>query len=205
MQARKLERKRLMDELVRKDIIDSAISVLLEKGMKGFTMGRVATGTGIAKGTLYLYFKNKEELLDSVVDYCFEPVKKEYTAIMGADRDPVWKLERCALVSLKHSAKNRKLLGELRSLIFDSMDKDISDRQSWYWVTTNLFATFFAEAVKTGRLRPMNTVKVAAMFLYSIYTLIAHHILSGGRETIEKDVLELMDLYLNGLAKRGDS
>ncbi len=205
MQARKLERKRLIDELTRKDIVDSAITVLLEKGMRKFTMDRVATGAGIAKSTLYLYFKSKEELLDSVVDYCFKPVEREYAAIVRADRDPVWKLEQCALASMKHTAKNRKLLGELRSLIFDSMDEDISDRQSWYWVTTNLFATFLDEAVEAGSLRPMNTVKVAAMFLYSIYTLIAHHILSEGRETIEEDVRELMDLYLNGLAKRENS
>ena len=201
MQNRKLERKKLMDELTRKDALDSAVMVLLEKGMKEFTMDRVATGAGIAKGTLYLHFKSKEELLDSVVAYCFEPVETEYAAIIRADRDPVWKLEQCALASLKHTAKNRQLLGELRSLLFDSMDQDISDKQSWYWVTTNLFATLLDQAVEAGMLRPMNTVKVAALFLYSIYTLMAHHILSGVRETIEEDVRELMDLYLNGLAK----
>ena len=205
MQARKLERKRLMDELTRKDIVDSATAVLMERGMKEFTMDRVATGAGISKGTLYLHFRSKEELLDSVVAHCFEPVEREYVAIKRADSDPVWKLEQCARVSLRHTAENRQLLGELRSLLFDSMDEDISNRQSWYWVTTNLFATFLADAVEAGRLRPMNTVKVAAMFLYSIYTLMAHHIISGGRETIDEDVHELMDLYLNGLAKRGDS
>ena len=198
-QARKLERKRLMDELTRKDILDSAVSVLVEKGMKEFTMDHVAAGAGIAKGTLYLHFKSKEELLDSVVAYCFEPVEREYAAIIRADRDPVWKLEQCALASMKHTAKNRQLLGELRSILFNSMDQDISDRESWYWVTTNLFVTVLDEAVEAGLLRPMNTTKVAALFLYSIYTLMAHRVLSPGRETIEEDVHELMDLYLNGL------
>lgn len=200
-QARKLERKRVMDELTRKDILDSAVSVLVEKGMKEFTMDHVAAGAAIAKGTLYHHFKSKEELLDSVVAYSFKPVEREYMGIIRADRDPVWKLEQCALASMKHTAKNRQLLGELRSILFNSMDQDISDRESWYWVTTNLFATVLDEAVEAGMLRPVNTVKVAALFLYSIYTLMAHRVFSAVKETIEEDVRELMDLYLNGLAR----
>ncbi len=201
MQDKKLERKRLMDELTRKDIVNSAITVLLEKGMKLFTMDHVATGAGMSKGTLYLHFKSKEELLDSVVIYCFEPVERAYAAIIRADHDPVRKLEQCALVSMKHAAKNQQLLGELSSILFNTVDQDISDKESWYWLTINLFAAILDEGVKAGMLRPMNTVKVAALFLYSIYTLLAHRILSPGGETIEEDVRELMDLYLSGLAK----
>jgi hypothetical protein len=55
--------------------------------------------------------------------------------------------------------------------------------------------------VEAGMLRPVNTAKAAALFFYSIYTLMAHRVFSAVNETIEEDVRELMDLYLNSLAK----
>jgi len=49
MQNRKLERKHAIEELTRKDILESAVAVLLENSVKKFTMDRVASGAGLAK------------------------------------------------------------------------------------------------------------------------------------------------------------
>ncbi len=40
-----------------------ALGILLEEGYLGLTMDRLAKATGYAKGTLYLHFKNKEDLI----------------------------------------------------------------------------------------------------------------------------------------------
>ena len=154
-----------------------------------------------AKGTVYLYFKNKQELLDSVVAYCFEPLETEYQSIANTEGDPIRKLERYALETLKHTEKNKQLFTELRNVMFGTVDQHIGDKNSWYWVTVTLFASTLDEGVTTGKMRPVNSVKVAALFLDSINSLMAHRILLTATETIEEDVGELMELYINGLAK----
>ena len=58
------------------------------------------------------------------------------------------------------------------------------------------------EASASGMIRPVNYVKVSALFIDSINSLMAHRILSEVEETIEQDVDELLDLYLNGLKLR---
>ena len=65
-----------MEALVRKDVLDSTVALLQKNGIKSLTMDRVASGTGLAKGTVYLYFKKKQERLDSIVYYCFQPLEK---------------------------------------------------------------------------------------------------------------------------------
>ena len=199
MHNKKLERKKLMDELTQKDILEAVVTILLEKGRKGFTMDRVAAGAGIAKGTLYLHHNNKQELLTSAVNYCFEPLDREIEEIISVDQDPVLKLEQCALVWMKYADKNKKLFHELRHEIFNTMLRYIGDKKSWYWIYINLFTSALDEAVKAGKLRPMNTVKIAILFLNATNSLMLHRILFKTSETIEDDVSDLMALFINGL------
>ena len=100
---------------------------------------------------------------------------------------------------MKHTEENKPLLYELKRVVFSTMDQHISDKQSWYWSTIGLFSGAMDEAIKAGKLRPMNTAKVAALFLDSINSLMSHRILSTVTETIEEDIQELMDLFINGL------
>lgn len=53
-------------------IRDSAISLFFGQGVKNTTMQQIAKNAGIAKGTVYLYFKSREELEKYIFDYCFD-------------------------------------------------------------------------------------------------------------------------------------
>jgi len=78
----------------------------------------------------------------------------------------------------------------------------ISDKNSWYWTIAGMLGKVLEEASGSGMIRPMNYVKMSALFIDSINSLMAHRIFSEVEETIEQDVDELMDLYLNGLKLR---
>lgn len=57
-----LERKEREREKRKNDIVDAAERVFFNKGHENATMDDVAEEAELSKGTLYLYFKNKEEL-----------------------------------------------------------------------------------------------------------------------------------------------
>lgn len=56
------ERKEREKEQRRNDIINAAEKVFFEKGINGATMDEVADKAELSKGTLYLYFSNKDDL-----------------------------------------------------------------------------------------------------------------------------------------------
>lgn len=199
MPSKKLERKKAMEKLIRRDILESAVAIIQESGNKQLTMDRVAAGAGIAKGTVYLYYKDKQELLDSVVEFRFEPLEREYAAIIGKEADPVWKLEQCMRASLELVEKKKSLFKGLQNVMFNTRDQFIANPESWYWTTVKLFATALDEGIKTGKLRQMNTVKIASLFLDSINALTSQRILSAVTESIEEEVREVMELYINGI------
>lgn len=201
MKNKKLLRKEMMEKLTRKDILDSSIMVLLDKGIKRFTMDQVASMAGIAKGTVYLYFKGKSELLDAVVDHCYEPLGKEYEDIAVSEDDPLSKLEQIVSKSMVFTENNKKIFNEVRNIMFNTLDKAIGDEKSWYWQTINLISGVLDEAIRSGKIRSINTVKFAALFFESINTLMSHRILADVEDTIEEDTRDIMELFIKGLSK----
>jgi len=57
-------------------IIENATEMFLNLGFKSVTMDDIANEGGMSKKTIYQYFKNKTELVDSCVNYIFEYITK---------------------------------------------------------------------------------------------------------------------------------
>jgi AcrR family transcriptional regulator len=55
------------DNAKRRQIIDGARKVFMARGFDASSMGDIAKEAGVSKGTLYVYFKNKEELFGAIV------------------------------------------------------------------------------------------------------------------------------------------
>src|SRR5207248_9220517 len=52
-------------------ILDAAICVIAEKGFFQARVAEIAERAGVADGTIYLYFKNKEQILMAAIDAPF--------------------------------------------------------------------------------------------------------------------------------------
>ena len=59
---------RKLDEEKRSRILDAARKSFGDGGFEKTTIKRIAQVTGLAQGSVYTYFKNKEKLFDAVVD-----------------------------------------------------------------------------------------------------------------------------------------
>jgi AcrR family transcriptional regulator len=57
------------DSVKRRQIIDGARKVFLAEGFDAASMGEIARAAGVSKGTLYVYFKDKEELFAAIVGH----------------------------------------------------------------------------------------------------------------------------------------
>jgi AcrR family transcriptional regulator len=55
------------DNAKRRQIVEGARSVFLARGFDAASMMDIAKAAGVSKGTLYVYFKNKEELFAAIV------------------------------------------------------------------------------------------------------------------------------------------
>ena len=56
------------DSAKRRQIIEGARQVFLARGFDAASMSDIAKAAGVSKGTLYVYFKNKDELFKAIVE-----------------------------------------------------------------------------------------------------------------------------------------
>jgi AcrR family transcriptional regulator len=61
-----------VSQLRKTQILDAAEEVLTRKGIDEARMDDIAEETGLSKGTLYLYFKNKDDLVSRILDRIFQ-------------------------------------------------------------------------------------------------------------------------------------
>jgi AcrR family transcriptional regulator len=52
----------------RSDLLDAALQIVLDKGVAGLTVDEVTVRAEVAKGTFYLYFRSKQQLLGALQD-----------------------------------------------------------------------------------------------------------------------------------------
>ncbi len=59
---------RVVEQVKRKQIMDGASRMFLAQGFDAASMGAIAREAGVSKGTLYVYFKSKEDLFEAIVE-----------------------------------------------------------------------------------------------------------------------------------------
>ncbi|MEU4805830.1 TetR/AcrR family transcriptional regulator [Actinosynnema sp. NPDC023587] len=84
----------------RSDLLDAAEALVLRAGVDSLTVDDVTSGAGVAKGTFYLHFANKNELVSGLRDrYVHRFVDAQREAARGAG-DPVERVERWFLAGI---------------------------------------------------------------------------------------------------------
>lgn len=87
---RKIGRARKLEPAQRRlAILDAALSVFAERGFEAARLDDVAARAGVAKGTLYLYFDDKEKLFEEVVRGAVNPIVERLTALATAPDLPI--------------------------------------------------------------------------------------------------------------------
>lgn len=67
-------------------LIDAALALFGEQGFDRTSIEQIAAAAGVARGTFYLYFEDKEAVFDAVVDGFFQPLLRIFDEVaIGLD------------------------------------------------------------------------------------------------------------------------
>ncbi|MEH7276912.1 TetR/AcrR family transcriptional regulator [Neobacillus vireti] len=99
----------------KQEILRSAAAILVEKGYQGTTMEEIAAKLLMTKGSMYYYFKNKDDLLYQchlmIMELCLDGIEK----VVNSDSTPIEKL--------RHAIKEHILLATREKSMFMALTK----------------------------------------------------------------------------------
>ncbi len=179
----------------KKRIIEGAAKVFAEYGYRQTTMDQICQALKLSKGAVYTYFKSKEELFISTMDFIFQ---KRYMLLSGSfkETDPfVVKLERLLnclenLVISDHYEYNRlSVEGFLESDRINGLQKVKADYYNRFY---KLLYDLLTQGQATGMIHPK--LEISSMVTVMMATLdgLMMHSLVQERELDLKQTREVV-------------
>ncbi len=81
-------------QMLRQEILDAARSLFIREGYENVSMRKIAEKIDYSPTTIYLHFKDKEELMFAVCEETFSGLVRELAAVEKSAKDPVEGLKK---------------------------------------------------------------------------------------------------------------
>jgi TetR/AcrR family fatty acid metabolism transcriptional regulator len=194
-----MARKRTSDK--RDRILEAAVKVFARKGYFAARVADIASQAGVADGTIYLYFRNKEDILVSLFDEIMaehiEKGREELAAVEGAQA-------RLLVIAQHHL----RLLGGNRDLavVFQvelRQSTKFMERFTAGWLHDYLavISEVVEEGQDDGTFRPELSRKLATKaFFGALDEMVTSWILSPKEYDLVSQAAGVVDLFLHGAA-----
>jgi AcrR family transcriptional regulator len=188
----------------RQVIQQAVIRLMCREGLDNVTMERVANEAGIAKGTLYLHYRDKQELLEAVKDSSLAPMIEKMDEVLCSTAAPERRLQLYALRYLGWFDERRDLF---RILIYERESvrvhgaRYVSDR---YRHLVQEVAKVIREGIRKGTFREVDAHNVATMFVEANFAIVNQRLLTTKPAPVEDDAELISGIFLRGIkAGRG--
>jgi len=188
--------------MTRDSLHEAAIRVITRKGLEGLTMDHVAREAGVAKGTLYLYFRSKQDLVASTIHTVLRPLADEMIALLDGPLPPEEKMRRLPLLHLGYFDRHRDFLCIL--LYERNGTPSVGRRRAAtrYQKSLEKLTGVIREGIRLGIFRPLDAGKVAGMFAEASIAMIHQRLWREHPGPLEDDAALLAELFLDGLKRK---
>jgi TetR/AcrR family transcriptional regulator, fatty acid metabolism regulator protein len=187
----------------REAILRGATDVFAEHGFFNAQVADIARAAGVAAGTVYLYFRSKDDLLVSIFEKTMREALAEGRAAVANTADPRDRLRCLARLHLARLGRDRNL-----AVVFQVELRQSTKFMERFSATLlrdylGLIRNAVAEGQRSGLFRAdLNPTAVAKMLFGALDELATNWILSRRRYLLESEADVAVDLFLNGASAR---
>lgn len=183
-----------------KQIIDAAIIVIAENGYHHAQVSKIAKQAGVADGTIYLYFENKEDILISVFSEIITGFVESLQNIIEKEASISQRFFEIIDNHFKLLAANRHIAtvtqieirqstGELRAKINPILKEYL-----------NLLERILSEGVTSGELSPNLDIRLARQMIFGVLDGISTNwVMNEFRYDLVAQAPKVHELLFNGI------
>jgi AcrR family transcriptional regulator len=188
---------------IRDLILDAVDTLIANFGYRKMTMEDVARQVGIGKGTIYLHFPSKEELVLAHIDRIAETVVRKIGEIAASPDSVDRRLRRMLVLRVLHRfdsvAHYSHSLGDLLASVRAAL---IVRRQAWFEKEAAVFEGVLREGARQGTFDCPDPRTTSFVLIQSTNSLLPFSLSPrelGRREEVESEVGRIADLLIKGL------
>lgn len=184
----------------REAILKAAISVFAGRGYFNSKVADIAKAAGIADGTVYLYFKSKDEILHSIFDRAMEEFIAEGRRELAELDGPEARLRRIAELHLEKLGGNRDLAIVFQVELRGSTKFMQEFSAAGFAEYLDIICRTIHDGQRSGVFRADIKPVVAAKILYgALDEMVTNWILSKKSYPLAPMAAEVLKIFLGGL------
>lgn len=182
-------------------IIEAAVKVFARKGFYTANVKDVAKAAGVADGTIYLYFKNKDDLLISLFEHKMQNILQRFEKALEKLTDPLDQLKSFIANYFKLIAEDPELSGVFQVELRQSSKflKDYHNQQFANYL--NIIAGILDRGKAIGFFRPEMDSNIGKIFIFGAIDEVARQWIlgSGEKYSLDEATEQVSDNIVKGL------
>jgi AcrR family transcriptional regulator len=198
------EKRAKHKEEFRREILDSAREIFISDGYDKFSMRKLAEKIDYSPTTIYLYFKNKDDLLFAICEEFFANFFTQLNHIRSVSQDPIETLRQAVLYLIDFGLKNPnqyKLIFFTKSVY--GTREELVEKESMARNTYFVFKEIVQDCINAGKLREIEVDVIVNTLSIASHGAIAKSIYCANFSKERSDIIAhtLVDVLLRGLQK----
>jgi AcrR family transcriptional regulator len=190
----------------RQKIMKAALDVFMRRGFEAATIDEVAVRAGIAKGTVYLYFKDKVDLYCTQLEERILDLSKGLAAIATSNNPPIKKLEAMVVHNLDfiaHRYPGSHFISDTRAgqdpAVLKAIRTRITPRLS---MTIGTFARVIQEGIARKQFRKVDPFATAAQIFALANISLMIRALDRKAFDPTRESRAILDIIINGIGRK---
>jgi AcrR family transcriptional regulator len=186
--------------LVRSQLIDKAAQLFARRGYARTTMHDIAEELGLKRSSLYHYFRNKEEILDALIEeQTVAPSQMLQSLIDDTSLPMLEKLRRAFSESILRKLSESARFRVLDQIEFEMPAQQAAQHKRMKRQVLELWSRLISDGIASGDLRDVDS-RMAAFAVLGIANWTAWWYSSSGKLTPTQIAEAMTDIGLFGLA-----
>lgn len=196
----------LPKEAVKDAILDATDRLLARYGYKKMTVEDISVEVGIGKGTIYLHFTSKEEIVLSHIDRIVERVKERLRELAASDAPAAERLRSMLLTRVLYRFDSIQHYTQSLSDLLAALRPGLMARRALYFeAEAQIFAELLIAGRESGEFDFQDEKATARALLQATNGLLPYSLSTaelGAREEVEQRAADIADLVMRGLLNR---
>lgn len=198
-------KEEVVQEFRIQSIQQATMRVIARKGMAAATMQEIADEAGVAKGTIYLYFRDRDELVEKTFETAITELNKRVDAELSGDGPFGTRLRSMITAAIEFFNEHREFFRLYASLRIPEGTPQQQRRQQrncqpQYQNRIDRFAAVLEQGMERGEIRRANARRLALFLVEGINAVVIDRLLAETAPPEAEDVELLASVILDGIA-----
>jgi Transcriptional regulator len=185
-------------------IQDAAMRVIARKGMAAATMQEIAEEAGVAKGTIYLYFRDRDELVEKTFETAITQLLGKVERALESESKVEQKIRAAIAAKLAFFRENReffRLYIQLRLPEGDAQQQRRHKRtcEPQYRSSVARFAEILQAAMDRGEIRRFDSHRLALFIVEGSNAIVVERVTEETSPSEQDDVEFLTQVIMGGI------